>query len=304
MRCFVKTDSTVSCMKLAFLEAPVCKGSPTDGSQYAFASLCQHGLAARYPDAKLLPMTIPSFCDTPIDTPKTKDLNEVMAISRLLAETVSKNLRKGYLPVTVGGDHSIAIGTIAGVSEVYDTEKISVIYIDGHTDINNEETTETGFIHGMPLAAAMGCCGDALTVGKKKNLLGKNTVIVGARSIDRGEYRIIDEQGVKLYTADEVKERGVEAVWNEILARITTPYIHVSFDVDVMDEKVFSATGYRMKNGLSREETEALLRACFATGRVTSLDCVEYNPLLDADGTCRKTLFSLLDAAFSSVPNE
>ncbi|MBQ4065070.1 MAG: arginase family protein, partial [Clostridia bacterium] len=174
-------------------------------------------------------------------------------------------------------------------------EELAVIYIDGHTDINTEATTETGFIHGMPLAAAMGLCDDLLTVGNKVNLYGSNTYIIGARSIDDGEYPIIKEQGVTLFTAEDVRRMGMEAVMQEVLAGITASAIHVSFDVDVLDEAVFPATGYRMPNGLTLADVECALTASFSTGKVVSLDVVEYNPLLDSDCRCRGTLFSLLD---------
>ncbi|MBE6636173.1 MAG: arginase [Ruminococcaceae bacterium] len=280
-------------MKLTFLEAPICKGSPTDGSQFAFGALCENGLAAHFDGAALWRMEPPAV-DEEAYHPSRKDCTAVMTVSRLLAERVAYVRREGSMPIVIGGDHSVAIGSIAGISAVYGAEALTVIYIDGHTDINTEQTTETGFIHGMPLAAAMGLCHESLTVGRKRNLYGKNTVILGARSIDPGEYGIIEAQGVTLYTADQIRARGMEAVMHEVLARIQTPVVHVSFDVDVMDETEFSSTGYRMPNGLTLDEAEAMLTAVLATGAVASLDFVEYNPLLDQSGKDRETVFRLL----------
>ncbi len=280
-------------MKVTLIEAPICKGSPTDGSQYAYRALLDAGLADRFEDAIVSPMTPPPDAGEG-EYPNMKYLGEVMTVSRSLKERAAEAIGGGRLPIVLGGDHSVAMGSIAGASSIYGAEDLAVIYIDGHTDINTEKTTETGFLHGMPLAAAMGLCDDALTVGNKVNLYGKNTYIIGARSIDDGEYPIIREQSVTLYTADDVREKGMEAVMREVLKSITAAAIHVSFDVDVLDESVFPATGYRMPKGLTFTDAEQALSACFATGKVVSLDVVEYNPMLDADGQSRERLFSLL----------
>lgn len=280
-------------MKVTLIEAPICKGSPTDGSQYAYRALTEAGLASCFDDAVLSPMRPPAPVDAE-DCPTMKDVGEVMAVCRELAVRVEAAVGEGRLPVVIGGDHSVAIGSIAGASAVVGTDDLAVIYIDGHTDINTDKSTLTGFIHGMPLAAAMGLCDDRLTVGSKVNLKGRNTFIIGARSIDEGEYPIMRSQGVTLYTAEDVKSRGMEAVINEVLAAISASAIHVSFDVDVLDREVFPSTGYRMPDGLSLADAETALSACFATGKVCSFDLVEYNPLLDTEGQDRQKLFSLL----------
>ncbi len=280
-------------MKVTLIEAPICKGSPTDGSQYAYRALLEAGLADRFEDAILSPMTPPP--DTGEGKyPNMKYLEEVMTVSRSLQERVANAIRGGRLPIILGGDHSVAMGSIAGASSIYGSEDLAVIYVDGHTDINTEKTTETGFLHGMPLAAAMGLCDDALTVGKKVNLCGKNTYIIGARSIDEGEYPTIRGQGVTLYTADDVRQMGMDAVIGKVLSDISASVIHLSFDVDVLDETVFPATGYQMPNGLGFTDAEKVLAACFATRKVISFDVVEYNPTLDPDGIYRKQLLSLI----------
>lgn len=264
--------------KIIIAEAPVCLGSPTDGSQYAYESLISYGLADIL-SAQKLPM---------------KGINGVMEVSRRLYETVAEKMREGMFPLTVGGDHSCSIGSIAAASEVCGTEKLSVVYIDGHTDINTEETSPSGFIHGMTLASAMGLCKDEITVGKKVNILGKNTYIVGARSIDEGEKPIIVENEARLYGTDILAARGTESVINEIVSMIDTPFVHVSFDVDFLDGDEFPSTGYRMPGGGCLEDAATVIRALMKTGRVVSFDCVEYNPTLDTDGCDRGKLFALL----------
>ena len=281
-------------MKFTVLEAPICAGSPTLGSEHAYRTLREQGLESRLGSDT-------EFCDMApsgrrgLPYPKElKCLEEVVDISRTLYGHARTAMLRGRLPISVGGDHSIAIGSIAAAASVVGAENLSVIYIDGHTDINTEASSESGFIHGMPLACAMGLCSDRLTVGAKVNLYGPNTFILGARSIDRGEYPIIREQGVHLYTAEELLAHGAEQVMDEVIGKIATPYIHVSFDVDVMDEHEFPSTGYRMPNGLSLEETRRLLVRAAETGKVCSLDCVEYNPELDPTRSDCGKLLSLL----------
>lgn len=280
-------------MKVTLIEAPICKGSPTDGSQYAYRSLTEGGLASCFNDVALSPMEPPIAESESV--PHMKDVGEVMAVCRELSGRVGGAIREGRLPVVIGGDHSVAIGSIAGAASVVGAENLAVVYIDGHTDINTDKTTLTGFIHGMPLAAAMGLCDERLTVGNRVNLKGSNTFILGARSVDEGEYPIIASQGVTLYTAETIRAKGIRVVVEELLRTITVPAIHVSFDVDFLDQEVFPSTGYRMPDGLTLADASEILNACFATGRVCSLDVVEYNPLLDTEGRDREKLFSLLE---------
>jgi arginase len=280
-------------MKVTLIEAPICKGSPTDGSQYAYRALTEAGVASYFDDVVLSPMEPPVA--TGESVPNMKDVGEVMAVCRELSARVGDAIREGRLPIVVGGDHSVAIGSLAGAASALGVENLAVVYIDGHTDINTDKTTETGFIHGMPLAAAMGLCDERLTVGNRVNLKGENTFILGARSVDEGEYPIIASQGVTLFTADAIRTKGIETVVEEVLKAITAPAIHVSFDVDFLDQAVFPSTGYRMPDGLALADAAVILTACFATGRICSLDVVEYNPLLDTDGRDREKLFLLLE---------
>ncbi len=280
-------------MEIALIEAPICKGSPTDGTQYAYRALTENGISACFSqNVRLMPMNNPAF-DEDEGAPNMKYLGEVMAVSSELCRTVKEALSSGCFPITLGGDHSIAMGTVAGASSLVGTEAISVIYIDGHADINTEGSTVTGLIHGMPLAAAMGLCSDRLTVGRKQNILGKNIYIIGARSIDDGEYPIIAENGVHLYTADDVRCRGINNIMSEVMASVGKNKVHISFDVDFLDTEVFSSTGYRMPNGLDLAVLDTILSSAFSFCDVVSMDAVEYNPTLDKDGRDMEKLFKI-----------
>ena len=279
-------------MKISLIEAPICKGSPTVGTQFAYKHLTENGITELFGDEVCL---VPSQLGTLEEgtyKPNMKYVGEVVSVAKEVYKGVKEAISTQSFPIVIGGDHSLAIGSIAGASACFSTEELSVIYIDGHTDINTENSTPTGFIHGMPLAAAMGLCSDKLTIGKKVNLLGKNIYIIGARSIDEGEYGIIRENGVHLYTADDVKKRGISSVMSEIKENISGGAVHISFDVDFLDEKVFPSTSYRMPNGLDIGTLKEILKESFSLGKTCSFDCVEYNPTLDTDG---KDLKKLLD---------
>ena len=162
----------------ALLEAAISCGSPTRGTERAYDTLVKAGLpqllggAACYPMEKLAP------CEE--YPPNLRHLDTVMAVSRRLRTNMLTALEREQFPVVVGGDHSIAMGSLAALGEFYGADKVAVVYIDAHADINTEKTSESGCIHGMDLAAACGLCCDELTVGKNKvNLLGENLHIIG-----------------------------------------------------------------------------------------------------------------------------
>lgn len=282
--------------KYLICEAPVCVGSPTNGTQNAYSSLKQNGLPRLFGEKAL-------FCDfegareafDAKPNKKLKGLSTVMLVNNQNYRNMLNGHLNGLIPVCLGGDHSLAMSSIAALSDITGPNDLAVIYVDGHTDINTAESSLTGYIHGMPLAEALGLCPKELDIGENKiHLYGENLYIVGARSIDPEEYVICEKQGVHLYTADDVKSRGAEEILNEILNDIGDKKIHLSFDVDSIDGDEFPSTGYVMPNGLSFDCVYEILKKIIEQG-ISSLDVVEYNPLLDSDGTDRKKLFQIFN---------
>lgn len=282
--------------KYLICEAPVCVGSPTNGTQNAYSSLKQNGLETLFGEKAL-------FCDFEGErevfdakpNKKLKGLSTVMLVNNQNYRNMLNGHLNGLIPVCLGGDHSLAMSSIAALSDITGPNDLAVIYVDGHTDINTAESSLTGYIHGMPLAEALGLCPKELDIGENKiHLYGENLYIVGARSIDPEEYMICEKQGVHLYTADDVKSRGAEEILNEILNDIGDKKIHLSFDVDSVDGEEFPSTGYVMPNGLSFDCVYEILKKIIERG-ISSLDVVEYNPLLDSDGTDRKKLFKIFN---------
>lgn len=279
--------------RYALVEAAVSCGSPTRGSEGAYDALVEAGLPRLFRDAALLPMEklVPCGC-----WPEgLRHLDTVMEVCRRLRANTLTALERGEYPVIIGGDHSCAMGSLAALGEFCGVENLAVVYVDAHTDINTDQTSVTGYLHGMDLAAACGLCCDGLTAGKNRvNLLGENLHIIGARSIDPPEYGIVEQVGAHLHTAREVRERGLDAVLSEVLPALKGKRVHISFDVDVLDPSEFLATGYNIPDGLSVTQAEQILSAVLDAGDTVSFECVEYNPTLDPEKKDLRTLLRLL----------
>ncbi len=280
--------------KYLICEAPVCVGSPTNGTQNAYSYLKQNGLKKLFGERAL-------FCDFEGErekkdlnpNKKLKGLSTVMLVNNKNYRNMLNGLESGLIPVCFGGDHSLAMSSIAAISDTVGPNDLAVIYVDGHTDINTADSSLTGYIHGMPLAEALGLCPKELDIGENKiHLYGENLYIVGARSIDPEEYVICENQGVHLYTADDIKAQGADKILNEILRDIGDKKIHLSFDVDSIDGEEFPSTGYVMPNGLSFDCIYGIMKKVIERG-ISSLDVVEYNPLLDKNGEDREKLLQI-----------
>ncbi len=282
-------------MNFVIQEARICRGSPTSGSENACTFLAENGAFRMFSVTDVFRAEGSAKANEPCPG-NMKYLGEVMAVSSALYENTLLSFKNGAFPITIGGDHSCAIGTIGAAGDFFGESGLAVVYIDGHADINTENSTLTGFIHGMPLASSLGLCDKRLTVGKNtKKINGENVYIIGARSIDDNEYPIIRENGVHLYTAGDVRRRGMTDIMNEVCGSIKNKAVHVSFDVDFLDKDVFPATGYLMPDGLDCGDAREAIARIMSTGKVVSFDCVEYNPSLDKDKTCMKKLTSLLE---------
>jgi len=208
-------------------------------------------------------------------------LDAVAATAERVARAASSAVSEGSVPLFLGGDHSIALGTIAGVTA---EAPVGVLWIDAHGDFNVPETSPTGNIHGMPLAALMGLGAPELVdlCRKGPKLEPPDAIIVGARSVDEGERRLLSEHGVGIYTMREIDERGISAVAREALKRLEhRDRIHVSFDVDSLDPLIAPGVGTPVPGGLEYREAHLLMEIVADDGRLSSLDVVEINPILD-----------------------
>jgi arginase len=218
---------------------------------------------------------------------KLKYLNEIVKTSEELASKVETILDEGNFPLCLGGDHSIALGSIAGIAShcKKNGKKLGVIWIDAHSDMNTEETTPSGNIHGMPVAAALGLGSKALThiKGFAPKVEPQNVALLGIRSIDVRERETIQKLGLPVYTMADIDRKGIHFVINKILQDLMkqVDHIHVSFDLDSVDPDVAPGVGTPVPGGLSYRETRLIMETIAECGCMSSLEIAETNPILD-----------------------
>lgn len=236
--------------------------------------------------------------------PNMKYLEPIIQVNNNLAHMVYCSMKGGSFPLVIGGDHSIGLGSIAGVSKA--CKKFAVIWMDAHGDINTQETSESGNVHGMSLAKAMGFgYSDLIDVYfKGTKIAPENVFLVGARDLDKGEYELIKEKNLNLYTSKNIKENGIEFVIDEILLKLKAmdiDSIHLSFDIDFIDADLVPGTGTAVKNGINLENTKKALKMLAETKFIKSMDLVELNPLLDKNDTTANLAIDLLDLIFEYI---
>jgi arginase len=218
---------------------------------------------------------------------KLRYLNEVLKTSQLLAEMVENTLNESKFPLCIGGDHSMALGTIAGIAAHCRKEKKSfgVIWIDAHADMNTHETTPTGNIHGMPLAASMGLGHKSLVefYGFYPKLKPENCALIGIRSVDELEKLNIKKLNPTVYTMSDIDKLGIHRVISKVLKqfRKQVDHIHISFDVDSVDPSVAPGVGTPVQGGLTYREAHLLMETIAECGCMSSLEVAEINPVLD-----------------------
>jgi arginase len=219
--------------------------------------------------------------------PRLKYLKEIKEVCEDLRDRVEAAVAKGSLPVVLGGDHSIAMGTLAGLSRHYHSrkEKIGLIWFDAHADANTAETSPSGNIHGMPLAVALGLGAPSLVnlAGFSPMVDGSRAALVGIRDVDPAERPNVRASGIGAFTMRDIDERGMRAVMDEAIKRATsgTAGIHVSFDLDGMDPDYAPGVGTPAPGGLSYREAHLAMEMLADTGKVLSAELVEVNPILD-----------------------
>ncbi|GIK21453.1 MAG: arginase [Chlorobi bacterium] len=222
-----------------------------------------------------------------IINPKLKYLNEILKTSRKLAARIEKVLEQNKFPLCLGGDHSMALGTLAGISSYCRKNNLTlgVIWIDAHADMNTDETTPSGNIHGMPLAASMGLGHPELVdfYGFAPKLKPENCTIIAARSIDIEEREIIKKLNPAVYTMSDVDKLGIHRIISRVLKQFKEKidHIHVSFDVDSVDPNFAPGVGTPVPGGLNYREAHLLMESIAECGCMSSLGVAEVNPILD-----------------------
>ncbi len=217
---------------------------------------------------------------TEIGDPQARYLGAIMRSCGAVAARVAEARAAGHLPLVLGGDHSVAMGTLGGMAKVHGAG--GVLWIDAHADMNRPGTSPSGNVHGMPLAAALGTGGEAFATDAWPTPSVERAAIVGARSIDEGERVLIGELGVHVFTMSDVDRHGIERVMREALASLQgVAFLHASVDLDAVDPMFAPGVGTPVRGGLSYREAHLALELVAESGLLDSLELVEVNPILD-----------------------
>jgi arginase len=235
---------------------------------------------------------------------RARYLAEIARASSILARKIDRIMGLNHFPLVLGGDHSIAVGTVSGIAAFAQRQgkKLGLIWIDAHGDINTPESSPSGNIHGMPLAALLGFGASGLTsiAGTSPKVDASNVALVGVRSLDSGEKKRLKETGVQVHTMSDIDRHGVDRVMKKALARVTeeTDYVHVSFDLDAVDPSVAPGVGTPVKGGLDYREAHLIMEVIADAGVMTSLEMVEVNPILDQGNASAAFAVELVQSAF------
>ncbi len=236
----------------------------------------------------------------PIIHNNLKYLAEITKVNQELAVAVDQEMQKGRFPLVIGGDHSIAIGTIAGVAK--HKKNMGVIWFDAHGDLNTGETSPSGNIHGMSLAISLGIGHPDLTNigGFAPKIKPENTVIIGARDLDEGERDLIKRIGLKVFTMHEIDRLGMPRVMEEALSIVSkgTDGVHLSLDLDGLDPHDCPGVGTPVIGGISYRESHLAMEMLAEADVLTSAEFVEVNPILDVQNKTARVAVALMSSAF------
>jgi len=230
-------------------------------------------------------LVVPQPESQPLGNSKLKYLEPIVRVCEELAKVVTETLEAGEFPLVLGGDHSIALGSIAGVTRMH--KNVGVIWIDAHADFNTYETTPSGNIHGMILAASVGIGESRLTNmgGWSPKVNKQNIVIVGARDLDPNEQVRLREHAIRVFTMSDIDQKGISDVMRQAItiAGQGNDGIHLSLDMDALDPKEAPGVGTPVKGGLTYREAHLAMEMIADSKQLVAMDVVEVNPILDRE---------------------
>jgi arginase len=230
-----------------------------------------------------IPVPIPESCRPGPEN--RRYVAEIATVCHALAAMTEKSIEAGRVPVCLGGDHSLAAGSFAGVARARRRRgaETALVWVDAHADMNTPETTPSGNVHGMPLAACLGHGpAELVAVGGGASVQPGHVALLGIRNLDEHEKDLVRKSGVRAYTMMDIDRRGVGPIVDEILTTVVGARgVHLSLDLDGLDPEVAPGVGTPVRGGLSYREAHLLCEMLAESGRLTSLDIVELNPSLD-----------------------
>jgi len=238
---------------------------------------------------------------TEVEDERARYLPQITRTCALIAERVVAAVGAGQAPLVLGGDHSVALGTLSGLAAARGVG--GVLWIDAHGDLNTPETSPTGNVHGMPLAAAMGFAGDRFRSGSLSlpAVDPSRVAILGARSFDPAERELLRRSDVTVLTMTEIDRIGIETAVERALERVAGPgFVHVSLDMDALDPAIAPGVGTPVQGGLTYREAHLALELVAESGLAGSLEVVEVNPVLDHENRTASLAVELVTSAFGA----
>ncbi len=277
---------------IAILGAPLDLGAGRRGVDMGPSALRLAGLNAKlsslgYTVDDLGNVAVEQQESTPSVIENAKYLPQIAATCERLAAGVRNAMEKGKFPLVLGGDHSVAVGTVSGVSEALRSrsEKLGLLWIDAHADMNTPESSPSGNVHGMPLACCIGRGPKELTsiFGYSPKVDGRNVAIIGLRDVDIRERPNVRESGVTAFTMRDIDEMGLLKVMREAIAVVTngTAGFHLSFDMDFVDPMEAPGVGTPVRGGVTYREAHLAMESICDCKSMVSMELVEVNPVLD-----------------------
>ncbi len=239
---------------------------------------------------------------TALEDERARFLPEIKETCARVAALVADASTAGEIPLVLGGDHSVALGTLGGLAAAHGAG--GVLWIDAHSDINTPETSPSGNVHGMALAAALGLGGSEFEsdAWPLPAVAPERVALIGTRQLDEGERRLLREAGVRVYTMSEIDRIGIERAVRESLDRVAGGgFVHVSFDMDVLDPVVAPGVGTPVRGGLTYREAHLALELVSESRLAGSLEVVEVNPILDRENTTALTAVELVASALGKT---
>jgi len=296
-------------MNISLIGVPMTYGCGKDGAQHGSTKLHENKIIDLIKenghivyDLGNVPVPVVSEEEIYAGHENIKYLHAITEVNNNLAHKVYCSLKGDSFPFTVGGDHSIAMGSIAGASKHFN--EMAVIWIDAHSDLNTHITSPSGNPHGMPLSASLGEGHSDFTnlYYKGQKVKPENVYILGVREIDPGEIDLIKNLNIAFYDMKTVRQKSLESVLNEIIQKIKASNVdgvHISFDIDALDSSIVPGTGTPVIDGFSLYEGKHIIETLLRQKFVTSMDFVELNPILDTEcGMTIKTCMEILDHTF------
>ena len=237
----------------------------------------------------------------PVGDEHARFLPQIKDTCRQIADLVRDAAGEGSIPLVLGGDHSVGLGTLGGLREIHGPG--GVLWIDAHGDLNSPETSPSGNVHGMVLAAGLGLAGELFTEDgwSLPAIAPGRAALVGVRSLDEGERELLRNLDARVFTMSDVDRLGVERVVREAMSHVAGPgFVHVSLDLDVVDPDVAPGVGTPVRGGLSYREAHLALELVAESGLLTSLDVVEVNPILDRENETGELAVELVASALGA----